>query len=277
MPQSPLNVEEPGASAARALRGRLRDTEAHLDQYTPYVVTSDDGRVYLAMATMLDGQVDLEPYPKLTQQSRLPDGGDLDLANLDFANAAAISRIEGRLNEFGINSLADDTGQNVISRTNAAGFQGHDFQVCWVGSRKEWLVLGGHVTFPNRGTSYTELDLPRKFLQGTTGWIVIPVTLTVDEWPDNIYFHGDFDAPKITANPTQRPPIRTSSFTGEMGAGTLKETRTYSVGHYDFPLAYVEPPNSHGHIAPLIRPFLRGPLRAIEGEQPWRGAFPRVY
>lgn len=274
---STLAPEPQDLAASQQMRARLRDTEAHLDQYTPAVITSADGRVYLALAATLPGQVDEEPYPFLTPQSRLPGLADLDLANLDFSNAAAIKRIEDRLNEYGSHSTTAADGQTIFARCNPAGFAGHNFQVCWIGSRREWLVLPGTAYFPRNGGAGKDQVTPRVFLQGIAGWIVLPITITPQPWQEGQPqgYVADIGRPSIVGSPSQSPPRRSISFSGTGGiSGDLEEQQTYTPGSYQYPIAYVEPPGS-AHKSPLIHQKVTTQLRAVFSTY-WRGAFPAL-
>src|SRR4051812_22845411 len=126
MVASLLSASEPEVSdAARALRARLRDVEAHLSQFAMQFVAGEDGRLYLAAAAHPSG-VDEEPYPYRTPLTRLP--GFEDLGDIDLANATSLSRIEARINEFALQNPTAN-GQTVLARMNPAGFVESDFRI----------------------------------------------------------------------------------------------------------------------------------------------------
>lgn len=282
----PSLAQPPDAGAARRLKARLRDIELHLDAYAPQVVESQDGRVYLAANCMVHNIVQTEPYPYLTPNSRL----ERESKNLDFANAAAVARIEDRLVEYGMNNLEDRDRANMLTRANPCGFKGHAFQVVWSGTRRQWLVLEGRLTWYEKAAGSASVqtkthEYERLWLNGENGFIVLPISVQ-PYWPDTTpgsregsrYTLTVNGPPKLVAVPQQTPPELTIQMRGTLSSPGFSATQTWSPGKYDLIIARVLVPDGTRRPAPHIVQFVTGRLEFRSFDlYGWDGARPRIY
>lgn len=280
------------ALASQRMRGKLRDMEANLDQFIPQIVQGDDGRRYLCMAGMLPHQASSEPYPYQTPQSRVPGLEDIDLSRVDFSNLAMIQRIEDRLNLFGNQAPTDGAGQSMTTRANPMGFSpNHDFQVVWSGTRRQWLVHAGSVSWLERPQSEPDtiinrsVAFPSKWLNkdsgdsAPNGCIALAMNFA-PWWPasgnssDSGYLLNP-QGPFFITNPAPTPAILTWKTSGALGGDEeFVQTFTWSGGRYYAVLAYVEAPCA-AHKAPLIEQFARGSISLTEAN--WPGARPHFF
>ena len=274
--------DAPIASPARAMRSRLRDMEDHLDQMTPALVRGADGRLYLAAASLLPQQVDLEPYPFLSPRSRLPGLDDTaDETLLDFTNAAALSRLEARLNDYGQQQLEDSTGQNMLARANPIAFEGHPFQIAWAGSRREWHLTGGTLFWHERNPQTQVVTdkshtYPDTWLTGTSGALVLPVQVQPFWQPDNpvpepasTCILTPTGPPRIVPTPRQDPPKISWTLAGIHSAPGYSETPSWTAGNYQIILARLQAPGPSNR-TPVIRQFVSSNLDFLGSD--WSGS-----
>lgn len=258
----PAVTTNPADSAARSLNLRLRDTDAHLDQYGPMLVHGTDGVVHLAWGALHPHQADVEPYSRLSPQARLPGLlQEMDEASLDFANASLIRRIEDRFIGFeGHQNLHGTDGSHSFARAMPAGLhRRHDLQVVWLGSRQMWLVMEGGIAWnkpSGSAVARTVELLPRTLLPGGAGWVCLHVQIN----PEDATYNNPGPASmrllglSVEASPDFHPPTRRLAPAGE-GMG---DWLAFFQGRDTlFPVALVEPPSAARRV-PMIRQFAGG-------------------
>lgn len=251
------------SSPARVTQARLRDIEANLEQMTPQLVQSEDGRLYLAWASLRTEQVDIEPFQHRPSLPRLSPVEEDDEAMVELWNSAALRRVEESLSDYGLQTPVDSQGNQLLAPANPVAVSPVDpWQVVWMGSRRQWKLTPGGVY----RLGSVLLDYSGGDWDGRAGWFYVPVR-GGESLGSPVFQAGQ---PQFSAG---RPPdaqaLRTITwevFTTEVA---------WSAGTYAVPIAYVEPP-SEQHKAPLILPWARG--RIDLDQTSWAGFLnPRVH
>lgn len=281
-------MEAAPRAEARQLNRRLRDTEDHLGQFSAQLAHGADGVLYLARAGLANPLLDVEPYPRLTPQSRAGEPPDV---LLDLQNDAALRRLENSLSDYGLQELSDTLGQHVLARANPITTRPvHDLQVVWLGSRRRWAVMPGGLRWreyddlSEDGAVETKTRLYEKtYLDGVHGWIIIPVDVTVQDYdsrdPGHLTGQSGYQLTPhpigITGGPQHHPPTR-SLDSGELSFGVYWNTVTWKSGQFLLPIAYVEAPGFNGHRSPFIHQAALGSWNVSSDASPyWSGTWPR--
>lgn len=298
-PPSVSNGRGP-ATAERTLHRRLRDILDHRRQFGPMLVHGRDGRLYLACGALQPHQPDIDPFPYREPLHRAGEPAD---ALLDFRNHADLVELEASLAGWGIQNLTDigtgtAGGDHVLARANLVGSKRiHDFQVVWIGSRKEWLVLEGGIRWPEydniTGSFEVKTQLyDRIHLDGIAGWIVLPVDVEPGEYdsesvPPPLTSQVGYKltapaAPIITSSPSNSPPeLSLDSFSLSPPGPPYREVRNWGAGRFMLPIARVEPPGTNGTgtagTVPMIHQFSGGSWNvSSDGTAVWTGTFPKT-
>lgn len=254
---------------------RLRDMELHIEQYVPTVLDVGHGRRMLTPLTLEIGQVDTEPYPFRTPQTRTEELWGRDESRLAF--------LESFIDSYGLQGMVDSNGDHHLSRANPAGFITENIlNVQWMGSRRQWAALGAYVAYDDfdheTGVSeFKEFYVPRKDLEGIEGFIAVKVIVqprAYDSRKDNFDPQPGYtmavDGFVIVPQLVQMPPQRRIVYGGTEGMGDTYSVTTYSPGTYYLAAAYVQPPGA-ARRTPRIYPVLN-PFNLTFSEGRWFGS-----
>lgn len=291
-------LTDPGNLASRlspalALNRKLRDVKDNLDQMIPGLITNADGTVQLCAATLTPGQVDTDPYPKVSPSMRLRP--PLSERQLRQQNHRLLSEIEGEFATYGQAGIEDANGAMGLARANFAGYLAqHPFQFTWSGTRRQWVFLGGTVRWAvldyiTGKVTYSERSLDRQHLTpvNSPGWAVLELGVQPKPWDSQVLQDHPDAQPQagydmtvgtlsIVQSPAQHPPTLSISAQGYQNEAEGTLSRTWTSGRYQIPLARLTPPGSNGRKSALIEPIVTRDLNFSLADAAWNGSLPQI-